>query len=85
MPQTLMEFAKWLDGQDHTWPVPPPVEPVKATAFAKPLKGIAAITWSVYGTVLRISDGCLQLDHPQKVRMQVAMERRSRLSTCGTA
>ncbi len=75
MPQTLMEFADWLDGQDHTWPVPPPAEPVKATAFAKPLEGIAAVTWSVYGTLLEISDGCLHLDHPQQVRMQVAMEK----------
>ena len=75
MPQTLTEFAEWLDGQDHTWPVPPPVQPVEATPFAEPIDGIAAVTWSVYGTVLRISDGCLYLDHPQQFRMQVAMEK----------
>jgi len=75
MPQSLTEFAEWLDGQDHTWPVPPPVKPVQATPFAKPIEGIAAVTWSVYGTVLRISDGCLHLDHPQQFRMQVALEK----------
>ena len=75
MPQSLTEYAEWLDGQDYTWPVPPPVEPVKATPSVKPLDGIAAVTWSVYGTLLRISDGCLHLDHPQQLRMQVAMEK----------
>ena len=75
MPQSLSEFAEWLDGQDHSWPVPPPVQPVKATPFTKPLDGIAAVTWSVYGTLLRISDGCLHLDHPVQLRMQVAMEK----------
>tara|TARA_B100000029_G_scaffold509547_1_gene599009 strand:+ start:307 stop:1266 length:960 start_codon:yes stop_codon:yes gene_type:complete len=75
MPQTLTEFADWLDGQDYTWPQPPPVEPVKATPYSKRLDGIAAVTWSVYGTLLRISDGCLHLDHPQTLRMQVAMEK----------
>ena len=57
MPQSLTEYAEWLDGRDHTWPVPPPVEPVKATPSARPLDGVAAVTWSVYGTLLRISDG----------------------------
>ena len=75
MPQSLTEFAEWLDGQDHTWPVPGPVEPVKATPFVKPIDGIAAVTWSVYGTLLRISDGCLHLDHPQQLKMQVALEK----------
>jgi FMN phosphatase YigB (HAD superfamily) len=75
MPQSLTEFSEWLDGQDYTWPVPPSVEVVKATPFAKPIDGIAAVTWSVYGTLLRISDGCLHLDHPDQLRMQVAMEK----------
>ncbi|MFP6769491.1 MAG: HAD family hydrolase [Planctomycetaceae bacterium] len=75
MPKSLTEYAEWLDGQDYTWPVPPPIEAVTATPFVKPLEGICAVTWSVYGTLLRISDGQLHLDHPQELRMRVAMEK----------
>lgn len=75
MVQSLMEYAEWLDGQDYPWPTPPAVEPVKAKPFSAPLEGLRAITWSVYGTLLRISDGRLLLDHPQQLRMQVALEK----------
>ncbi len=75
MPKSLMEYAEWLDSQDHTWPAPPPVEAVRASPFVKPLEGVCAVTWSVYGTLLRISDGRLYLDHPQQLKMQVAMEK----------
>lgn len=75
MVQSLMEYADWLEGQDYPWPTPPVAEPVKATPFTAPLEGVRAVTWSVYGTILRISDGRLHLDHPQQLRMQVALEK----------
>ncbi|MGH7200314.1 MAG: HAD family hydrolase, partial [Planctomycetaceae bacterium] len=46
-----------------------------ATPFVRPLEGIRAVTWSVYGTLLHIADGRLVLDHPQRVRMQIALEK----------
>lgn len=75
MAKTLQEYIDWLDHQDRIWPKPPPPVPVKATPYLKPLDGIRAVTWSVYGTLLRISDGRLQFDDPQELRMQVALEK----------
>src|SRR5207244_1210287 len=41
----------------------------------KPLPGIRAVTWNVYGTLLRITDGELLLMSDQQIRMQVALEK----------
>ncbi|NOX53097.1 MAG: HAD family hydrolase [Planctomycetes bacterium] len=76
MAQTLLEYAEWLEGRaDLIWPKPPKLERPKATPFTKPLPGIRAVTWNVYGTLLHISDGQLLLMHPQELRMQVALEK----------
>ncbi|MEX0718316.1 MAG: HAD hydrolase-like protein [Planctomycetaceae bacterium] len=75
MSMTLQEYLEWLDGRDITWPKPPRRVDAKATPFTKPLEGILAVTWCVYGTLLRIGDGELLHEHPQKVRMQVALEK----------
>lgn len=75
MAKTLFEYAAWLDERDLIWPkVPEPVPP-RATPFVRPLPGIRAVSWSIYGTLLRISDGELLHDHPQELRMQVAMDK----------
>lgn len=57
------------------WPKPPDSVPVNATPYLKPLPGIRAVVWSVYGTLLRISEGRLQFDDPQELRMQVALDK----------
>ena len=75
MAKTLSEYADWLEERKLIWPKVPPMTPPKATPYLKPLTGIRAVTWSVYGTLLRISDGELLFDHPQELRMQVAMEK----------
>ena len=75
MPQTLSEFADWLDGRGAAWPSVPEIRPVKATPFVEPLEGIKAVTWSIYGTLMRITDGQLTLEHPTRMRMQVALEK----------
>jgi FMN phosphatase YigB (HAD superfamily) len=75
MPQTLQEYADWLDNRHLIWPkLPAPVQP-KATPSLKPLRGIRAVTWGLYGTLLRIADGRLLQHHPQQFRMQVALEK----------
>ena len=75
MPQTLQEYADWLDNRNLIWPkLTAPVQP-KATPSLKPLRGIRAVTWSLYGTLLRIADGQLLYHHPQQFRMQVALEK----------
>ena len=75
MPQTLAEYADWLDNRDLIWPQLSEVEKPKAAPFLEPLPGIRAVTWSVYGTLLRIAEGKLLHRHPQEFRMQVALEK----------
>ena len=75
MAKSLLEYAEWLDGRNLVWPQPPKLKAPKATPYLKPLAGIRAVTWSVYGTLLRIADGRLVFNHPQQLRMQVALEK----------
>lgn len=75
MAQSIAEYTEWLDGRGLTWPKVPDQVPVKAAPYSAPLEGIKAVTWSVYGTLLRISDGELLFTHPQELRMEVAIEK----------
>jgi len=75
MAKTLMEYAEWLQDREMIWPKPPEVEPVKATPSSNVIPGICAVIWDIYGVLLRIADGQLMLDHPQKIRMQIALEK----------
>jgi FMN phosphatase YigB (HAD superfamily) len=75
MAKTLFEYSDWLAERDLRWPAPPRPDPIKATPSIKPLEQIRAVTWSVYGTLLRITDGDLVFVHPQAIRMEVAMEK----------
>lgn len=75
MGKTLLEYADWLAERELRWPAPPKPAPIHATPSAKPLENIRAVTWSIYGTLLRITDGELLFDHPQTIRMEVAMEK----------
>lgn len=72
---TLREYATWLQERQLLWPAAPQTEPAKATPYLAPLPGIKAVTWNVYGTLLTIADGQLLLQHPQAIRMQIAMEK----------
>ena len=75
MAKTLLEYSDWLAERDLRWPAPPKVEPINATPSIKPLENIRAVTWSIYGTLLRITDGELLFRHPQTIRMEVAIEK----------
>ena len=75
MPKSLLEYAELLDARSLRWPAAPKIEPVHATPSLKPIEGIRAVTWSIYGTLLRITDGELVFNHPQSLRMEVAIEK----------
>lgn len=75
MAKTLLEYADWLAERKLRWPAAPKPEPAKATPYTKPLPGIKAVTWNVYGTLLRIADGELLFKHPQEIRMEVALDK----------
>jgi FMN phosphatase YigB (HAD superfamily) len=57
------------------WPQAPEPQPLRAKPTLKTLPDIRAVLWSVYGTLLTIQDGQLMHEHPQELRMQVALEK----------
>ena len=75
MAKSLQEYADWLNDRDMIWPQLSGIDRLKATPFVKPLEDIRVVLWSLYGTLIRISDGRLLLDHPQQIRMQVALDK----------
>jgi FMN phosphatase YigB (HAD superfamily) len=75
MPRTLLEYADWLDERELLWPKPPERVLPKATPYLMPLPGVRAVSWSLYGTLLLISDGRLLPDVPETMRMEVALEK----------
>lgn len=76
MAQTLDQYADSLDlRRDLQWPAPPDVEEVRAKPHLKKLPDVRAVVWSVYGTLLSISYGELQIDHPVRFVMEVALEK----------
>jgi FMN phosphatase YigB (HAD superfamily) len=75
MPLTLEQYADYLDTRDLPWPVPPPVQPVRARPHLVALPEIRVVAWSIYGTLLDISTGNLLFEHPQKFIMDVALDK----------
>jgi FMN phosphatase YigB (HAD superfamily) len=75
MPLTLEQYATWLDGRDLPWPAPPKPDPVKAKPHITKLKGVRAVLWNVYGTLLAIPLGEIVFEHPQAFVMTMALEK----------
>lgn len=75
MAKSLYEYAEWLDERKLRWPAAPKFESARATPFVKHIPGIKAVSWNVYGTLLRIADGELLFQHPQAVRMEIALDK----------
>ena len=76
MPQSLREYAAALDARsDFAWPEAPKPVDVAARPHLKPIEGVKAVMWNLYGTLLRISDGDLIQFHFKPARMQAALER----------
>jgi hypothetical protein len=76
MPLSLEQYATWLDGRhDLPWPAPPTPEPPNARAHLKHLRGVRAVLWNVYGTLLAIPLGELVFEHPTPYVMTMALEK----------
>lgn len=75
MSKTLWEYAEWLDERDLLWPAVPEPDPIKATPYVEELPGVRAVTWSVYGTLLRVADGRFEPMVADPLRMEVALEK----------
>src|ERR1700681_2171947 len=75
MAKSLQEYADWLDDRKLLWPAArPPVLP-QATPYLKRMRGIRAVTWDVYGTLLSVSEGRLLSLPPDPLRMEVALDK----------
>ncbi|MBI1915220.1 MAG: HAD family hydrolase [Planctomycetes bacterium] len=75
MPLTLEQYASYLDTRNLPWPAAPEVDSPKAKPHLKRLRGIRAVLWNVYGTLLAIPGGELYFEHPQKLQMDVALDK----------
>lgn len=76
MSLTLQEYATYLDSRsDLAWPAPPRIEPAPVQPTLTRLGNIRAVTWSVYGTLLCIQDGQLHLEHPNRMMMEIALDK----------
>lgn len=75
MALTLEQYARYLDSRGLTWPMPPEPRKPKAKPHLVPLPHVKLVTWNIYGTLLAISGGELYLRHPQKLIMDLALEK----------
>ena len=75
MALTLEQYAAHLDTRDVTWPAPPTVERPRARPHLVPLPDVRVVTWSVYGTLVAIGGSDLVFEHPQKLLMDVALDK----------
>lgn len=75
MPMTLEQYVEHLGTRDLVWPGPPPLQRAKARPHLKRLPQVRAVTWSLYGTLLRIYGGQLLFEHPQKFVMDIALDK----------
>jgi FMN phosphatase YigB (HAD superfamily) len=76
MALTLQEYAKYLDGRsDLSWPAVPEIERPRAKPSLTSLKGVRAVTWNLYGTLIAIGGGQLYFEHPQRIMMDVALDK----------
>jgi len=75
MPLSLDQYASYLDTRDLPWPVAPDADPPRAKPHAKPVSGVRAVLWTVYGTLLRISEGDLKFEVANDYIMEVALEK----------
>jgi FMN phosphatase YigB (HAD superfamily) len=75
MALSLEEYVASLDARNLSWPAAPTPEPPRARAHLRPLPEVRAVVWSIYGTLLAIPGGELVLEHPQKLMMDLALDK----------
>jgi FMN phosphatase YigB (HAD superfamily) len=76
MPLTLEQYADYLDTRkDIPWPAPLEVKPAKARPHLESMPEIKAVLWNVYGTLLTIPLGDLVFEHPERMVMEIALDK----------
>jgi FMN phosphatase YigB (HAD superfamily) len=75
MSLSLAEYADTLDERKLIWPKVPAPKAVNANPSIRPIPGIRAVLWDIYGTLLRISDGRFCLFPEEEARLQIALDK----------
>jgi FMN phosphatase YigB (HAD superfamily) len=75
MPLSLDQYAAALDARNLPWPAPPRVKRARARPHLRPLPEVRAVIWSIYGTLLVIKGGELYLEHPERLMMDLALDK----------
>jgi FMN phosphatase YigB (HAD superfamily) len=75
MPLTLEQYATYLDTRGLPWPAPPKADPPRVKASLRPVEGVRAVLWTVYGTLLAIPDGELKFEVSNDLLMNVALDK----------
>jgi FMN phosphatase YigB (HAD superfamily) len=75
MPLTLDQYATYLDTRGLPWPAAPESHPPKVRPHVEPIEGVRAVLWTVYGTLLVISDGELKFEVDNDFLMNVALDK----------
>ncbi|MDW8244609.1 MAG: HAD family hydrolase [Thermogemmata sp.] len=75
MPLTLEQYIERIhERPDLVWPASPKIEPPKAKP-ALPKLHIRGVMWTVYGTLVAISQGELLFEHPQDFVTEAALDK----------
>ena len=75
MPLSLEQYIERLgERTDLPWPSAPKIDPPKAKPHLTQLP-IKAVMWTIYGTLVSIPQGELLFEHPQKMLMDIALDK----------
>jgi FMN phosphatase YigB (HAD superfamily) len=75
MPLTLDQYATYLDTRGLPWPAAPQPDPPRVRPAIPPLKGVRAVLWTVYGTLLAVPEGELKFEVSNELVMNVALDK----------
>ncbi|MFN5584447.1 MAG: HAD family hydrolase [Planctomyces sp.] len=75
MSLSLAEYADSLERRNLIWPRVSAAMPVVANPSVKPLTGVRAVLWDIYGTLLRVTDGRYTILPTEELRLQIALDK----------
>jgi FMN phosphatase YigB (HAD superfamily) len=75
MPLTLEQYATYLDTRGQPWPAAPQADPPRVKPSVRPMEGVRAVLWTVYGTLLAIPEGDLKFEVSNALLMTVALDK----------
>jgi FMN phosphatase YigB (HAD superfamily) len=75
MPLNIEQFATYLDTRGSPWPAAPAPEPASAKPHLSVFRGLRAVLWNVYGTLVAIREGELKFEVDNDLMMEIALEK----------